>query len=41
MPMVGEKTADNAVGKTRERLNTKLHAIVDGSVEPGGVSGVI
>ena len=28
--MAGEQTEDNAVGRTRGGLNTKLHAIVDG-----------
>ena len=32
--MVGEKTADKAVGRTRGGLNTKLHAIVDGLGNP-------
>ena len=30
----GEKTADKAVGRTRDGLNTKLHAIVDGLGNP-------
>ena len=33
--MVGEKTEDKAVGRTRGGLNTKLHAIVDGLGNPG------
>ena len=32
--MVGEKTEDKAVGRTRGGLNTKLHAIVDGLGNP-------
>ena len=32
--MVGEKTADKAIGRTRGGLNTKLHAIVDGLGNP-------
>ena len=32
--MVGEKTANKAVGRTRGGLNTKLHAIVDGLGNP-------
>ena len=34
MPMEGEKTADKAIGRTRDGLNTKLHAIVDGLGNP-------
>lgn len=35
----GEKTEDKAVGRTRGRLNTKLHTIVDGRPrESGGLS---
>ena len=36
MPMEGEKTADKAVGWTKEGVNTKLHAIVDGLGNPVG-----
>ena len=32
--MVGEKTADKAVGRTRGGLNTKIHAVVDGLGNP-------
>ena len=32
--MVGEKTEDKVVGRTRGGLNTKLHAIVDGLGNP-------
>ena len=32
--MVGKKTEDKAVGRTRGGLNTKLHAIVDGLGNP-------
>ena len=32
--MVGEKTEDKTVGRTRGGLNTKLHAIVDGLGNP-------
>lgn len=32
--MVGEKTANKAVGRTRGGLNTKLHTIVDGLGNP-------
>ena len=34
VPMVGEKTENKAVGRTRGGLNTKLHAIVDGLGNP-------
>ena len=34
VPMVGEKTADKAVGRTRGGLNTKIHAVVDGLGNP-------
>ncbi|MBD5098396.1 MAG: transposase [Clostridiales bacterium] len=34
VPTAGEKTADKAVGRTRGRLNTKLHTIVDGLENP-------
>ena len=34
VPMEGEKTADKAVGRTRDGLNTKIHAIVDGLGNP-------
>ena len=32
--MVGKKTENKAVGRTRDGLNTKLHAIVDGLGNP-------
>ena len=32
--MVGEKTADKAVGHTRSGLNTKIHAVEDGLGNP-------
>ena len=32
--MVGEKTEDKAVGRTRGGLNTKIHAVVDGLGNP-------
>ena len=32
--MVGGKTSDKAVGRTRGGLNTKLHAVVDGLGNP-------
>ena len=34
VPMVGEKTADKAVGRTRGGLNTKIHAVVDALGNP-------
>ena len=34
VPMVGKKTADKAIGRTRGGLNTKLHTIVDGLGNP-------
>lgn len=32
--MVGKKTADKAVGRTRGGLNTKIHTVVDGLGNP-------
>ena len=32
--MVGKKTEDKAVGRTKGGLNTKIHAIVDGLGNP-------
>ena len=34
VPMVGEKTADKAVGRTKSGWNTRLHAVVDGLGNP-------
>ena len=34
VPMVGKKTENKSVGRTRGGLNSKLHAVVDGLGNP-------